>query len=256
MAVKTFFNRNSTVVTALFNGASPEEITAKIHTAAAAGAEGIAVDLNKLPPEYRTKEVFSALIAAAPLPFMFLCYRSCQWYGNDDAKRQESLLTAAEAGAEVIDVMGDLYAPCANELTLDMAAVKKQQELIDNIHLRNAKVLISSHMHNLPPMTAPEIIKALGIQAERGADICKIVTCTDTEAGFLEAIKADIYLAENFPKPFIHLSNGKFSKLHRFIGTKLGLAVTFGVTSYADPAYTQPLITSFKQVRDLIPWEL
>ena len=93
-------------------------------------------------------------------------------------------------------------------------------------------------------------------QAEHGADICKIVTNGDTEEALLENIRADLMLSRDFPKPFIHLSNGKYGTLHRFIGTKLGLAITFGVSGYDATPYRQPLIPSFKTVRDLIPWDI
>lgn len=256
MQKKSFFNRYDTAVTGLFSGCSLQELIARTRTSAAEGADGIAIELHALPPEERTVDNFEAIMNEAMLPFMFICYRSCQWYGKDDAGRQEFLLRAAEAGAEVIDVMGDLYAPAADELTRDRDAVARQQELMAEIRQRGAKVLISSHMTSLPPKSAEEIVNLLSIQAERGADICKIVTNGDTEEAFLEAIRADIMLSRNFPKPFIHLTSGKYSKMHRFMGTKLGLAMTFGVPDYNMTGYSQPLIRSFKQVRDIIPWDI
>ncbi len=253
---KSFFNRQNTAVTALFSGSSIAELVSKTRKAAAEGADGIAIELHELPPELRTVDCFRRIMEEAYLPFMFICYRGCKWYGTDDEARQEYLLRAAEAGAEVIDVMGDLYCQTPGELTEDPAAVAKQKRLIDEIRQRGAKVLISSHMHTLPPMSANEIKRVLKIQAERGADICKIVTNGSTKEAFLEAIKADIELGTEFEKPFIHLTNGPFSKLHRFMGTKLGLAMTFGVPDYDLSSYNQPLIRSFKTVRDTIPWDL
>ena len=253
---KSFFNRQNTAVTALFSGTNIAELLAKTRTAAAEGADGIAIELHALPPELRTVDNFRRIMNEAYLPFMFICYRNCQWYGSDDEARQEFLLRAAEAGAEVIDVMGDLYCPTPGELTEDPAAVEKQKKLIAAIHERGAKALISSHMHTLPPMTADEIKQVLSIQADRGADICKIVTNGENRESFLEAIKADIELAATFEKPFIHLTNGPFSKMHRFMGTKLGLVITFGVPEYDLTTYNQPLIKSFKTVRDTIPWDI
>ena len=253
---KSFFNRQNTAVTALFAGDSIAELVAKARTAAANGADGIAVELRSLAPELCTVDNFRDIINSVPLPSMFICYRNNPWYGNDDDARQEFLLRAAEAGAEVIDVMGDLYSPAPDELTLDTAAIEKQKKLIEEIHARGAKALISSHMHKLPPKSAEEIIELVKIQSAHGADICKIVTNGNTEEGFLEAIKADIRLSKEFDKPFIHLTNGKFGPLHRFMGIKLGLAVTFGVPYYDTTSYGQPLVSTFKQVRDLIPWDI
>ncbi|MBE6356195.1 MAG: type I 3-dehydroquinate dehydratase [Lentisphaerae bacterium] len=256
MMKKSFFNRQETAVTALLTASSIPEFAARIRAAAADGADGIALEINNLPPEERTTDNFRLLMGEVPLPFMFICYRNCQWFGNDDEARQEFLLRAAEAGAEVIDVMGDLYAPSDDELTMEPAAVARQKKLIAQIHERGSKVLISSHMPGLPPKSAGEIINYLEIQSDRGADICKIVTNCNTEEGFLEAIRADLILGRSFAKPFIHISGGKYNKLHRFLGTKLGLAITFGVADYAHGPYSQPLISSCKKVRDLIPWDI
>ena len=256
MGKKSFFNRQNTAITALFSGASVADLVARTRTAAAQGADGIAIELHDLPPEQRTVDNFRAIIAEAPLPFMFICYRRCPWFGNDDEGRQEGLLRAAEAGAEVIDVMGDLFAQEPGELTLKPEAIARQRALIERIHERGTKVVMSSHRPTLPPLSAGEIMDFLKLQAERGADICKLVSAGDTEEAFLEAIRADLALGKSFPKPFIHLLSGKFSKPQRFLGTKLGLAATFGVTDYSLPEYNQPLITSLKIVRDTIPWDV
>lgn len=252
---KSFLNRQNTAITALFSGETVQELVAKTRAAAANGADGIAVEIHNLPPEFRTVSTFKRLIDEVPLPFMFICYRGCKWYGNDDEARQEFLLRAAEAGAEVIDVMGDLYCKSEDELTTDQAAIEKQKKLIAEIHDRGAKALMSSHMSQLAPKSAEEIFAYLTAQSERGADICKIVTNADTEEAFVEAVRTDLILSRSFPKPFIHLTGGKYGRLHRFMGTKLGLAATFGVSGYDETHYSQPLISSFKNVRDLIPWD-
>ena len=253
---KSFFNRQETAITALFNGSTIAELMAKVRASAAKGADGIAVEINILPPEFRTVDHFRALINEVPLPFMFICYRNCKYCGADDEARQEYLLRAAEAGAEVIDVMGDLYCRSEDELTMDPVAIEKQKKLIAQIHDRGAKALISSHMHDLAPRSSEQVLNYLTAQSDRGADICKIVTNGNTEEAFLEAIKTDMMLSRVFPKPFIHLTNGKYNKLHRFMGTKLGLAITFAVPEYDLTPYNQPLVSSFKTVRDLIPWNI
>ena len=124
----SFFDRERTVVTALFHiDGDMEKDLALIRLSAANGAQGIALQLEDVPPEMRTADNYRKLMAAAPeLPFMFISYRKDKWFGDDDDARQACLLLAAEMGAEVIDVMGDLYAPAPFELTFDPAAVEKQ----------------------------------------------------------------------------------------------------------------------------------
>ena len=149
----SFFDRERTVVTALFRiNEDMERNLALIRLSAAEGAQGIALQLEDVPPEMRTAENYRKLMDEAPeLPFMFISYRKDKYFGSDDDARQKCLLLAAEVGAEVIDVMGDLYSPAPFELTGDPAAVARQKALIQDIHDRGAKVVMSSHTTQAQP---------------------------------------------------------------------------------------------------------
>ncbi len=257
MQRKSFFNRQATAITALFHGSTISELLARSRSAEFQGADGIAIQLERLPPEERTVDNFRYIMQAVHLPFMFICYRSDNWFGEDDEARQECLLKAAEAGAEVIDVMGDLYAPAPNELTMEPAAISRQKALIDEIHARGAKALISSHQHNLPARTADEVLETMLEQRSRGADICKLVASVNTEAELLEALKATMLLNSKLDVPFIHLSNGAFSRPHRYLGMQMGVAITFAVTGYEEGQFgVQPTIGSFKAVQDNFHWNI
>ncbi len=257
MQKKSFFNRQSTAVTALFTAESIPEIIAKARSAEFDGADGIAVELCNLAPELRTVDNFRQVMDAVRLPFMFICYRNDRWFGTDDAARQKFLLRAAEAGAEVIDVMGDLYDPSPLELTENQEAIAKQKALIGEIHARGAKALMSSHMYNAPARTEEQVVGYLKEQQSRGADIAKIVTLVNTEEEFLEAVKTTMRLNREMEIPFIHLCGGKFSRMHRYLATKLGTAITFGVPWYESASsYANPTVKSFRTVMDHIPWHI
>ena len=119
----SFFNRQNAAVALLY---SPQSISEAVGLARAGemdGADAIAVELQKLPLDQRTEENFRAVINSVQLPFMFIDYRSDLFLKADDEARQEYLLLAAKCGAEVIDVMGDLYDPAPFELTRNPAAV-------------------------------------------------------------------------------------------------------------------------------------
>ena len=250
----SFFDRGQTVVTALFHiDGDMERNLALIRLSAANGAQGIALQLEDVPPEMRTSDNYRKLMDAAPeLPFMFISYRKDKWFGDDDDARQKCLLLAAETGAEVIDVMGDLYSPAPFELTFDPAAVKKQKELIQAIHDRGAKVVMSSH--TTQARTAEEILAHLREQSSRGADILKIVTQADTEEELTDAFRTTMLLRRALGKPFIQLCGGKFSRPHRYLGPKLGLAVAFA-TPEEKPGAVQPSIRRLRTVLDTVDWQ-
>lgn len=251
----SFFDREQTVVTALFHiDGDMEKDLALIRLSAANGAQGIALQLEDMPPEMRTAENYRKLMDAAPeLPFMFISYRKDKWFGNDDDARQKCLLLAAETGAEVIDVMGDLYAPAPFELTSDPAAVAKQKELIQAIHDRGAKVVMSSH--TAQARSAEAILAHLREQASRGADILKIVTQADTEEELTEAFRTTMLLKRALNKPFIQLCGGKYSRPHRYLAPKFGLAVAFA-TPDEKPEAVQPSVRQLRTVLDTIDWRI
>lgn len=257
MLKKSFFNRQQTAVTLLMKGGSVDEMIACARAAEFEGADGIAVELCDLPPEQRTAENFRRLMDAVHLPFMFILYRNDRWLKDNDEERQKYLLSAAENGAEVIDVMGDLFDPSPFELTRNPIAIEKQKRLIEEIHARGAKVVMSSHMSN-DFRTAEQVLEHLQEQSSRGADILKIVTGVNNEGQLTEAIRTTMLLNRELKKPFIHLCNGSFSRLHRFIGPKLGVSIAFAVHDYQSPSllYTQPTIRALKTVLQNLPWHI
>ena len=250
----SFFDQTRTVVTALFHlSGDMEQDLALIRASAANGAQGIALQLEDVPPEMRTSDNYRKLMNAAPeLPFMFISYRKDKYFGNDDDARQKCLLLAAETGAEVIDVMGDLYAPAPFELTFDPVAVANQKALIQAIHDRGAKVVMSSH--TAQARTAEEILAHLREQSSRGADILKIVTQADTEEELTEAFRTTMLLRRALGKPFIQLCGGKYSRPHRYLGPKFGLAVAFA-TPEENPGAVQPSIRQLRTVLDTVDWQ-
>jgi|BioPla2DNA2_1021312.scaffolds.fasta_scaffold50343_2 3-dehydroquinate dehydratase type I len=251
----SFFNRKSTAVTALLTQEdSVEKLISRIQESARLGADGIAIELGCLAPELRTRANFQRFMEAAPaLPFMFILYRNDRWLGGDDEARQKYLLEAASSGAEVIDVMGDLFDPAPYELTMNPAAIEKQKALIREIHARGAKVIMSSHLSE-HARTGEEVLAHLLEQESRGADILKIVTGVRTEEELLEAFRTTMLLHRELDKPFVHLCNGKFSRLHRFLGPKLGVSIAFAV--FTETPQSQPTIPQLRNVLDSIHWNM
>lgn len=254
--MKKLFNltTNRTLITHLFCPRTPEEEIAEVRGAEADGADAAAIELQKLPEQYRNATDFKRIIDSVQLPFMFILYRSdsLKW---DDEKRMNTLMTAAEAGAGMIDVIGDLFYKSPDERTRNKEAIKRQMEAIEAIHATGSQVIMSSHP--LRPMTADEVIDQLKDFEQRGADVVKIVTKVDTDEQFVESIRTTLKLHNELKTPFVHLCGGAFSRIQRFTGTALGSALTFAVHEYHDYAgYNQPKITAFKNVQNNMLWNI
>ncbi len=251
----SFLDRPSPVITSIMGGQTPEELIAQARNSEFSGAQGIAIDLADLKPEFRNHDSLKRVIDSVELPFMFFFYRADRWEGLDDENRQKVLLTAAGAGAAMIDVMGDLYDPSPMEITRDPEAIRKQVKLIDEIHAAGAQVVISSHMQ--VSRTCQEVFEHLEEVAKRGADVVKIVTMADTEEELAEAFRTTMFLKRELKTPFIHLCNGKFSRPHRFMGPALGTSILFAVERY-EPKYglSQPTVAAVKAVLDNLHWNI
>ena len=252
----SFFNRQDAAVTLLYAPTSISEAVGLARAGEMDGADAIAVELQKLPLDQRTEENFRAVINSVQLPFMFIDYRSDLFLKADDEARQEYLLLAAKCGAEVIDVMGDLYDPSPLELTHDPAAIKKQKALISRIHKLGAKVIMSSHMTSTE-RSAEEVLEHLQEQSSRGADILKIVVGMNSEKALIEGVRTLLLLHKELSKPFVFLGGGQYGRFIRYIGPQLGAAIEFAVHDYpAGQSYNQPTIRSFKGVMDNFHWNI
>lgn len=252
---RSFLNQSHPVVTGIFAGQTPAELIAEAKNCEFEGADGLAVDLLDLKPEFRNADSLKSVIDAVNLPFMFVFYRNDRQQNLGDEARQEVLLSAVEAGASIIDVMGDLYDPSPMEITHNPVAIDKQKRLIDQIHAKGADVVISSHMQC--SRTAEQVLEHLTEVEKRGADIVKIVTGVNTDEELAEAIRTTLLLKRELKTPFIHLCSGAYCCPHRFIGPALGVSVLFAVSHY-DPRYNfpQPTIRALKTVIENVHWNI
>lgn len=252
----TFLNQRFPVISAIMGGQTPAEVIAEARNAEVAGARGITVDLAFFRPEFRNAEAFKTVVEAVNLPFMFYLYRGDRHAGADDAARQEVLLAAAEGGASMVDVMGDLYDPSPLELTHQPEAIDRQKRLIERLHAKGAEVVMSSHMPTTP-RSGEQVLEHLLAQKARGADVMKIVTAASTADELVEAIRTTLLLKRELGAPFIHLCNGAFSRPHRLMGPALGVSIAFGVTRY-EPLYGmhQPTVQSMRAVLDNLHWDI
>ncbi len=256
MKERSFLSCPCGAVSLLCRPASVDEAVALARTALDAGADGVAVELNRFPVAARTLAGFREVVSSVPLPFMFTDYREDEFLGADDEARMASLLTAAEAGAEFVDVMADLYCPSPLQIATDETAVARQRAVIDEVHRLGAKAILSSHILDRA-RTADEIVAQLRMEEARGADVVKLVTMMDTSEAFVEGVRAMTRLRTEMKTPWVFLAGGKYGRMQRFLGPHFGCAVEFAVNDYiAGTPYNQPTIRNFKKAAAAIAWQM
>ena len=251
MKKRTFLNHEKPLLTCMVQAEDPDRIKELIDASVPEGAEAIGMTFCKLRGEFRNEDTYRDLFAYTDLPVYVTNYRNhiSNIEKTDDTLAAE-LVELAKCGATLCDVMGDYFDHCEGELTMKKEAIKKQTELIDELHRCGAEVLMSSHVKKFIP--AERVLEIALEHQDRGADICKIVTGASNMAEQIENLRIINLLKENLKIPFLYLSVGE-CRITRRIGGTLGCCMYLCVHEYDKYATTvQPLLRDVKLIRDII----
>ena len=255
MMKPTFLNQNRPLITGMIQKETVDEIRYAVKNSIVDGADALGIQLEYLKKEEKTEENLKRIFAScAGHPSYITNYRGRENAGRSYEDLAEELLLALSCGATLGDVMGSAFdLECGMgigyELTENPEAVEKQMELIERIHSLGKEALISSHV--LRFITAEEVLSIAREHKRRGADISKIVTAANSDEEQMENLRITALLKKELDIPFLFLSGGTHSKIHRMIGPQLGCVTYLAVREYHSCAVpTQPTIKSAKAVRD------
>jgi 3-dehydroquinate dehydratase len=248
---KSFLNQDRPMLTVMLECETPELAIGRIRNANALGADAYGLQIESLKPEYHNAETYKRIFAEmGGRPCYTTYYRSHCNVGKSDEELAQGMITLAESGAILVDVMGDLFCKHPEELTDNAEAIQKQMELINTIHQKGAEVLMSSHLYKYAP--ADRVLEIAFEQKRRGADIIKIVTAADTMEQQIENLRITNLLKQELGAPFLFLSGG-VSTIHRRLGMKLGCCMSLCVYEHdALSTASQPLLSTMKTIRDSI----
>lgn len=228
---------------------NPDSVIAEINRALAVGTEAFGFQTEGMPRKYHTKEHMTQIFSAMQgKPLYITNYKLAENAELSYDELAEELLSYADYGATLCDVMGDMYCKHAEELTDNAEAIEKQIALIKKLHEKGAEVLMSSHVNKFT--SAERVLEIAREHQRRGADISKIVTHADNMEQQIENLRITNYLKENLEIPFLFLSGGE-CRIHRKIGIKLGCCMCLCVCELAEgDDNPQPLITGERILRD------
>lgn len=243
-----FFDSKQAVLTVMVQADNPERVKELMDLSLPEGAEAFGMQFERIKPEYRKKEIYLDLFQhAKDKPIYVTNYRDGENEGKSDVQLAEEMLEFADCGADLCDVMGDLFDKQPDEVAVAEEAIQKQMEMIRKIHEKGAKVLMSSHVCKF--LSAERVLEIAKEHEKRGADICKIVVDSQSMEEQLENLKIIHMLKENLNIPFLFLSVGECRILRR-IGGELGCCMYLCVYEHdalATPA--QPLLQEVKMIR-------
>ncbi len=246
----TFLNQNKPLVTCMILTGSAETAIQDIRNAIYDGADAIGFEMEFLNRDEQNPETLRQIFdAASRHPVYVTNYRDRCNTGKTDDELADGLLMELDAGATLLDVMGDLFGRTEGELSLDPAVIEKQKAFIEKVHQKGGEVVMSSHVkHYLP---AEEVLKIAFEHQARGADICKIVTGANSEEEEMENLRISMLLKQQLDIPFLFLSVGTHTKLHRTIGPALGSCMWLTVLKHDGVSNkAQPVCRAMRAVAD------
>ncbi len=246
----TFLNQNRPIITGMVLEDTPDGMRYRIKNSIYAGADALGIQLCRLKKEYKTdqnlKRIFSA---CGGRPIYVTNYRYCQNSEMTDNDCMDGLKQAIRCGATLVDIMGDTFDPSPMEITYNAQAIENQKKLIDEFHEMGGQVLMSSHIFKFTP--AEKIVEIALEHQKRGADISKIVSGANSDEELIENLRITTLLKKELKIPFLFLSSGTHTKLHRMIGPQLGCCTYLAVLEHDKNAVpTQPTIAAAKAVLD------
>lgn len=236
---KSFLNANEPFITDMIQVKTAEQAKSRIQNAIADGATAIGLQLHTMEKQYRSADGLRTLFSlTGDKPLYVTNYRKGENIGLSDEELLAGLDIALDCGATLVDMMGDTFDPSPEELTMNQRAVSKQMQWIEHVHQKGGEVLMSSHVHSF--REAERVLAIAKAQESRGADIVKIVTGAETPEEELENLAICHLLKQELQVPFLFLSGGKYSKLHRNIGPALGVCMWLCFREYDEFTYSGP----------------
>lgn len=219
------------------------------------GADGFLMHLSKMKQECINEESLGEVFNfTGDKPLYTMNYRSAGRPKTDEILIDE-LLMSVRAGASMIDMMGDMFSLAPRQLTFDKDAIRKQRQVIEQVHELGGEVLMSSHVFRY--LNTEEVLRHTQELEARGADFIKIAMCVYSEEEALDAIKTTSVVCKALQVPFLHICMGQYGKLHRAIGPKLGSCFALCVQQYTEPGMKdKPLLRAEKVVLENIDYSL
>ena len=250
MEKKSFLGHQKPTICSMVQADNPTRVAYLMEKSLALGAEAYGMQFCKLKTEYKNEETYKSLFSmAGNKPTYVTNYRHSSNDGKNDDELARELVLIARCGATLVDVMGDYFDKTEGELTCNPEAVKKQTELIDELHSVGAEVLMSSHVLKFTP--AERVLEIALEHERRGADISKIVVGATDASQEIENMRIINLLKENLKIPFLFLSGGK-CRIMRRIGGALGCCMYLAVAEYDEFAtLNQPLISDIVKSNEM-----
>jgi 3-dehydroquinate dehydratase len=193
----------------------------------------------------------------------------------DEEKRIQLLIDTVRWGASGIDLEGDAFDPSPGpkewteesrrytlnrgskprDWTTNPKAIKRQKEVIEEVHRLGGEVLISAHTRvHLSVEQAVSMAKEI---ESRGADMAKVVSADFNFEDLLDTMRSTLEIKKILKIPFIMMSHGEHSKIGRVVCPMLGSMLAFCIQPVNPAGFPlQPPIRVQKLAWENVDWSV
>ena len=240
------------VVVGMIKSLSEKGIFEEVERIRQDGADAYGFQLEGVHEGSKTPEAIERILSfMSDKPIYFTNYmRRNSTPGITWERLEREITFAAQRGASLIDIPGDMYSSSDMELTYDNLAIEKQIRLIERLHTMGADVLMSSHVLRF---VDSDTVLSIALEHERrGADVSKIVINTDTRDELGDAFIASVKLSKMIKAGTLLLCNGEEARTHRYLGPLFGSALLLATENGISGRQDQPTIEEAKKIVEFV----
>jgi 3-dehydroquinate dehydratase len=224
------------------------------------GTDAYEMNLMSVEKRFWNEKDLKSIYTATIKPMLVCHYR---WDYNkhldmNEEERIQLLINAVKWGASGVDLEADAFDPSPGPLewteeakryslnrnskprdwTTNAAAIKRQKEVIDQIHRFGGEVLMSAHTR--VHLSVDQAVSMAKEMESRGADIVKVVSVDVNFDDLMDTLRSTVEIKKALKVPFIMMSHGQHSKIGRVVCPMLGSMLAF-CTQPVSPAGIFPL---------------
>ncbi len=241
------------------------------------GSDAYEIHLMMMEDRFLNEKDLKAIFQSTIKPILTSYYR---WdyekhLDVDEEKRVQLLIDTVRWGASGIDLEADAFDPSPGpkewseesrrytlargskprDWTTNLKAIKRQKEVIEEVHRLGGEVLVSAHTRvHLSVEQAVSMAKEI---ESRGADIAKVVSTDFSFEDLLDTMRSTLEIKKILKIPFIMMSHGEHSKIGRVVCPMLGSMLAFCIQPVTPAGFPlQPPIRVQKLAWENIDWSV
>jgi len=256
---------------------NPADLIRTIRISDYDGTDAYELNLMNMDRRYLNEKDLKAVFRSTLKPIM-VCFYRWDYHKHIDIPEEERVRLQIEAvrwGAAAMDLEGDSFDPIPGpdewteaarkyaitlgskprDLSMKPEAIKRQKEIIAEVHRLGGEVLMSAHTR--VRLSVDESVRIAKEMESRGPDMVKVVKVDTSFEELLDTMRATVEMKKVLKVPFFMMSHGDHSKIGRVVCPMLGSMLAVATQPVSTGGFPlQPPIRCMKAALENIDWSV